>query len=239
MKNFILTGIDEGIRNGLTSFHDMDVSPRHLKILQELDRENKLKAKIYTYLSAQFDDYKTIRNLNYTGKNLFIKGIKLYMDGALGSRGAALFQPYSDMPSNYGLLSFSENELYEKIQTGIKTGLDCAIHAIGDRANNTVINAYKKIRKNFPGNQSKLRIEHAQNISNDDLTIFRDNNIIASVQPIHCISDIEMAEKRLGKTRCKNISYKWKSFLDLEFNCQPVLIFLSNLIIHFSVLMPS
>jgi predicted amidohydrolase YtcJ len=215
LKQFILTGIDEGIRNGLTSFHDMDVSPRHFKILQELDRSNKLKAKVYAYLSAQFDDYRTLREPRYSGKNLIVKGIKLYIDGALGSRGAALFQPYSDEPSNYGLMSLSCNELFEKIETGINNGFDCAVHAIGDRANHTVLRAFHKIRTNYSENKAKLRVEHAQIISNEDLKFFAKNNIIASVQPIHCISDMLMAEKRLGKERCKDLAYKWKSFLDL------------------------
>jgi hypothetical protein len=212
---FILTGIDEGIKNGLTSFHDMDVSPGHLKILQELDRANQLKAKVYVYLSAQFDDYLSIKNLNYSGNNLVIQGIKLYIDGALGSRGAALLQPYNDMPANSGLLLLSGSELYEKIETGINKNLDCAVHAIGDKANNEILKAFHKIGLNYPESKSKLRIEHAQNVSKEDLKIFADNNIIASVQPIHCISDIQMAEKRLGVFRCKDIAYKWKSFLDL------------------------
>jgi predicted amidohydrolase YtcJ len=151
-----------------------------------------------------------------THPNLKLVGIKLYLDGALGSRGAQLFEPYSDDPGNCGLSLMDDKEALELIQLADSAGLEIAIHAIGDKANHRALNLFEKIQSHKSEVRSR-RIEHAQIIRPEDLRRFRELDITAVIQPQFFPSDRHWAIERLGIERMKN-AYRWKSLLDAGIN---------------------
>lgn len=217
IRSFILQAVDALVRLGITEVDDMDVDPKFLNIFRDLDDKNQLRMKVNTFIKAQNDEYLKYKILPERLKNLNISGIKFYSDGALGSYGAALIRPYNDNKLTSGLLLTSENELKEKCRVGIELGFSIATHAIGDLANRLVIEVYSKLNEHYADLNNKLRIEHAQIIHLNDLKKIKNLSdkgkcIIASVQPIHCISDAKMARKRLG--RRTKYSYPWKSLIE-------------------------
>ena len=209
-KKYILDAIDEYLKYGVTEIHDMDVDIDLLEIYKELDLENKLKINIKSYIRAFDDAYKCKNIIPKKYNNFEIVGLKFYIDGAIGSRSAALFEPYDDDLKNKGILLENIEEYYEKIRYGAKNGWQIATHAIGDYANNVVINAYEKLRTEYPN--THLRIEHAQIIQTSDISRLRKNNIVCAVQPLFARSDSNMVLKRIGK-RIEN-AYLWKTLLD-------------------------
>ena len=139
------------------------------------------------------------------------RSIKIYADGALGSRGAALLESYEDKDSRGLVLLDSDIDSY--LRKIAMRNCQIQIHAIGDRGNQMVLNAYEKAYKDFPKKDLRWRIEHAQNVIEADRKRFKDLNIIASMQPSHAIGDLHFAEDRLGFERLSN-AYTWKSFID-------------------------
>jgi predicted amidohydrolase YtcJ len=217
IKSFIVKAVDELLKYGITEVDDMDVDPGYLSIFKKLDDSKELKIKVNSYVKAQNDEYLKHNLIPEKFNNFNVKGIKFYSDGALGSYGAAMIKPYSDNKMNSGLLLITAKDLFEKCKKGINSGFSIATHAIGDLANRLVIDVYAKLLESYPDEMPKLRIEHAQIIHPDDLKKIKTladlgKNIIASVQPIHCISDAKMARKRLG--RRTSYSYPWKSLQD-------------------------
>lgn len=201
-------------RAGLTSIHDFD---RYLdfEAFQILRSNDKLKLRIE--MSIALDDlhlYQAeIMDHGRGDATIHIGNLKLFADGALGSRTAAMFDPYEGLQDEKGLLIRTIEELIEFGKIEWLPGL--SIHAIGDYANHIVLNAIGEIRKWEKSNaiDTRLhRIEHAQLVHSDDFKRFADLNVIASMQPIHATSDQWMAEKHWG-TRCKN-AYAWKKILE-------------------------
>ena len=212
VESFITDAINELSANGLTEVHDMDIAPELIPIYQKLNNENKLKLRIQSFITAQNDEYIKHNIQVFNSKYYSIVGIKFYADGALGSHGAALNKPYRDKPSSLGLKLTDEKTLFEQAKIGLENSYQIATHAIGDAANRMVINIYKELhKKKIADKTNRLRVEHAQIIHPDDLSLFGEYGIIASVQPIHCFSDRDMAPKRLG-TR-ESISYPWRSLI--------------------------
>lgn len=211
IEKFIRSGLAAGMKSGIMKFHDMDVNEMSHKCLIDLDKEGKLNQKVYSYLTAQHEEYLNYEHAFYNGDNYKVKGIKMYADGALGSHGALLHSKYNDKDT-LGLELNSIDEMYRIAHKASLNNYDIAIHAIGDKAVSNVIEVYKKLRNN--GFMNILRIEHSQLVQAKDIAEFHKYNIIASVQPIHCISDASMADKRLGKERAAEIAYPWKQFLD-------------------------
>lgn len=196
---------------GLTEVHDMDVTPAYLPIFREMAENGTLPIRVISYVSAQNDEWDKENLLPAVGEFLQIAGIKFYADGALGSRGAALLEPYSDAPETKGLFLIDKNTLYNKAKLGLEAGWQISTHAIGDAANRMVLDVYEELRKKYPKEDYILRIEHAQIVHPADSTRFAQNGIFAAVQPIHCTSDAIMAEQRLGK-RC-SYGYPYKTLL--------------------------
>ena len=211
IEAFVIKGLEEGKKSGIMKFHDMDVNSQSHRTLIKLDREGKLKQKVYSFLSAQNEEYLDFEERKYKGKNYKVQGVKLYADGALGSRGAALHEKYNDQDT-LGLELMSVEEMYRISKVASEGNYDIAIHAIGDKAVSNVIEVYKRLREDAYKNN--LRIEHSQLVRNKDIDLYKKYDIIASVQPIHCVSDAEMADKRLGVVRAKEIAYPWKKFID-------------------------
>jgi len=215
-KKAVSIAISELARSGITQIRNMDLSLEQFELLEKLEKEGNLPIKVNSYLIAQEDEYlqcEIIPNKNERKMHRIV-GIKLYADGALGSRGAALLEDYSDEQNQKGLLLLSDEELYIKAITGLEKGFDIAIHSIGDAACRQVLQLFKRLfdEKRVAANQ-ELSIEHAQNIKQEDMHFFAEYPITASVQPIHCTSDAPMALKRLGE-RCKN-AYRWKSIISI------------------------
>nr|WP_243846947.1 amidohydrolase [Sphingomonas japonica] len=138
-------------------------------------------------------------------------GIKLYLDGALGSRGAWLKAPYADAPGNTGLPFLKDDQLLNLMSRGSMDGFQIAVHAIGDRANQQVLDAIDEMAPTYTGDR-RWRIEHAQIIAPEDLSRFGRNGVIASVQPVHQTSDRVMAEARLGQERLGG-AYAWRTLM--------------------------
>lgn len=196
---------------GLTEVHDMDVNPRFLPLYRDMAEAGTLPVRIVSYVSAQNDEWDKENLLPAVGEFLQVAGIKFYADGALGSRGAALLENYSDAQTQ-GLWLLDAETLYQKAKTGLDAGWQIATHAIGDAANRLVLDVYERLRNDgYSKDDNILRIEHAQIVHPSDYTRFSSLGVFAAVQPIHCISDALMAEQRLAE-RC-NYSYPYNSLL--------------------------
>lgn len=209
-STMILAAAQECSRLGITEVHDMDVHPHLLPLFRDMAEKGILPIRIQSYVSGQNDEWLTERLLPAGGEFLRVYAIKLYADGALGSRGAHLLEPYTDAPTTSGLALLTPEQLETKVRTIIEFGWNVAIHAIGDGANRAVLDTYMHMRdQNIADDSVLLRVEHAQIVHPVDQMAFGDYNIIPAVQAVHCISDATMATQRLG-TRC-SYAYPWRS----------------------------
>jgi predicted amidohydrolase YtcJ len=144
---------------------------------------------------------------------LTLRSIKVFVDGALGARGAALLEPYSDSPDDTGLIQNPEEEIYKLVSKCMNAGYQVAVHAIGDRGSKIVLDVVEKVQRELAGKDPRTRIEHAQILAPEDIPRFAQLGVIPSMQPIHCTMDKGFAEARLGPERMKG-SYVWKSLLE-------------------------
>lgn len=197
---------------GLTTVTDCGVSHRLIPVIDDLQKKNKLKMRIYAMLS----DNKN--NFDYLAKNgpvkterLHVRSFKVFADGALGSRGACLLHPYSDKPASSGFLLADKKHYLEMAQMIADKGFQMNTHAIGDSANREILNVYARVLKGK--NDQRWRIEHAQVINQNDFNLFGENNVIPSVQTTHATSDMYWAADRLGPERVKG-AYAFKQLLD-------------------------
>jgi len=197
---------------GLTSVQDMGEDALLIPLLDTLQKAGKLKIRLYVMLSDKKEnfDYLLTKGIIQTDY-LHVPGIKIFADGALGSRGACLLAPYSDDSTNYGFLLSTKAHYDSVIRFAYKNRFQVATHAIGDSAVRTIVGIYAKYLKG--SNDRRWRIEHAQVVNPADLHYFKDYQIIASVQPTHATSDMYWAEERLGPERIKN-AYINKTLLE-------------------------
>jgi predicted amidohydrolase YtcJ len=203
----------ECARVGLTTVHDAGIPATVLDAYRELLRENKLPVRVYAMVGGDGELWRQyLKRGPEIGDRLTVRTIKLVADGAMGSRGAAFWQPYSDDPGNSGLLILSRETIERVAREAYEHGFQVATHAIGDRANRTVLDAYAAIL--MGKNDRRWRIEHAQIVSVPDFRLFAENNIIASVQATHATSDMRWVEQRIGPDRTAG-AYAWQRFLKL------------------------
>ena len=197
--------------NGLTTVDDAGLNRAQLELIDSLQRVNKLKIRVYGMISNTPENlaYYLDKGITQTDR-LTIRSVKVYADGALGSRGAALKKPYTDEKKNKGLFITSPEKIEELAYILAKKGFQMNTHAIGDAANEVVLNAYKKALSVSP--DPRWRIEHAQVVDKVDLQKFG-SKILPSVQPTHATSDMEWADERLGEKRVAN-AYTYKELLD-------------------------
>ena len=197
--------------NGLTTVDDAGLNRAQLELIDSLQRVNKLKIRVYGMISNTPENlaYYLDKGITQTDR-LTIRSVKVYADGALGSRGAALKKPYTDEKNNKGLFITSPEKIEELAYILAKKGFQMNTHAIGDAANEVVLNAYKKALSISP--DPRWRIEHAQVVDKVDLQKFG-SKILPSVQPTHATSDMEWADERLGEKRVAN-AYTYKELLD-------------------------
>ena len=216
-KKALELGAAECVKNGLTSIHEAQVTPLMLDAYRELIREGRMPLRLYAMLDGA--DSSLVEEWLKRGPEidaqhqLTIRAFKLFADGALGSRGAALLEPYSDAPQTKGVVTTPESAVYELTRRSLQRGFQVCTHAIGDAANRIVLDAYERaLRESGEARDARLRIEHAQVLSPQDIPRFAKLGIIASMQPVHCTSDMPWAEKRLGTERIKG-AYAWRSVL--------------------------
>lgn len=189
-------------------------------LYQKFLDEGKLTARVYiggqlTSDPQQLSRYEELRR-KYPGEGNWIRFgyLKGFIDGTLGSGTALLFQPFSDEPDKTGLPQMSYEELEKRIVASDARGFQIGIHAIGDKANNWILNAYQKAQEVNGKRDSRHRSEHAQILTAADIPRFGKLGVIASMQPTHCITDKRFAEKRLGLERCATGAYAWRKLLD-------------------------
>ena len=197
---------------GLTTVDDCGLDKSAIGLIRELHDNGELKMRLYVMLSdnAANIDYLSNTGIINTGR-LHIRGFKAYADGALGSRGACLLQPYSDKPGSYGFL-LSNREHFDSLAALLyDKGFQMCTHAIGDSGNRMILDTYAKYLE--PGNDRRWRIEHAQVVSPADFSRFKTHAIIPSVQPTHATSDMYWAGDRLGKERVKG-AYAFRQLLE-------------------------
>ncbi len=217
-KEMAILASEECSSLGLTTVHDAGVDLETIKIYKELINENKLTVRLYVMLgwpgNAINEYFKKGPEIGYGNNFLTIRSIKMFADGALGSRGAALFEPYSDDPTNTGLITFDPDKAFEIMKKALEKGFQVCVHAIGDRANRLVLDLFEKAFKSVPQvKDHRFRIEHAQVLTKEDIPRFAELKVIPSMQPTHATSDMYWAEDRLGPERVK-WAYAWKSLLN-------------------------
>ena len=196
---------------GLTTVSDAGLNKDVVLLIDSLHKNNDLKMRVYAMLSPNNENIEHfVKNGIYKTNKLSVRAVKLYADGALGSRGARLIEPYSDDPENSGLLLSEMSFLERFCQLAYDNNYQVATHAIGDSANRLMLNLYGKYLKNK--NDKRWRIEHSQIVDTDDFNLFGKYSIIPSVQPTHATSDMYWADERLGKDRLKN-AYAYKKLL--------------------------
>lgn len=203
--------------NGITSVHDAGVGTETWAMYKRFADEGKMITRIYAMISGAGDTFDELSSngpiTSYADDRLALRSVKLYADGALGSRGAAMIEPYSDDPGNTGLLFSSEGEMTDMVLKTSSEGYQTNIHAIGDRANRVALNAFANVQDSLGNQDLRHRIEHAQIVSLQDIPRFQDLDVIASMQPTHATSDMNMAEDRVGPERIQG-GYAWSTFLD-------------------------
>ncbi len=211
-----LAAIAEMHRWGLTGIHDAGATRGAIELYERLAREGRLELRTYVMIA---DDsvslaYYFARGPQSAlhGGRLWVRSIKLYADGALGSRGAALLAPYSDDAGNSGLLVSSPRHIQQVAERALRRGFQVCTHAIGDRGNRVVLDAYERALKSVPRADHRFRVEHAQVIDSADIPRFAALDVIPSMQAVHQTSDMYWAGKRLGEKR-ESGAYAWRSLL--------------------------
>ena len=203
----------ECARLGITTVHDAGVSAEELEQYRALIRDHELPVRVYAMIGGEGELWREyLKRGPELGERLTVRSIKLYADGALGSRGAALKEAYSDDPGNTGLLMLQSKDIERVARDAVAHGFQVNTHAIGDRANRTVLDGYAQALGGE--NDKRFRIEHAQVVSVEDIPLFAKYSTIASMQATHATSDMPWAESRLGPVRVKG-AYAWRRFLSL------------------------
>lgn len=201
---------------GLTGMDDAGASRSTIDLYEDMAANNELNLRLYVMISDNapaLEHYFAMgpRSALYNGQ-LWVRSVKVYADGAMGSRGAALLEPYADDAENNGLLVSTPDHIEEVAEAALKAGFQVGTHAIGDRANRVVLDAYEKAFSKVPVADHRFRVEHAQILHNDDIPRFAELGVIPSMQSSHQTSDMYWIGKRLGSTRLFG-AYAWQSLL--------------------------
>ena len=219
----ILKGVDRETRLGWTQIQDANGTWGDVDRLRRLYQDGKIKIRIYKTISGPSADADRLiaqgAVLGEFGGRLTVRTIKVVMDGALGSRGAALLAPYSDDAKTMGLITTDTVALTPMLTGALRNGIQVETHSIGDRGNRLTLDFYERAMKEVPSDQRKVkeprwRDEHSQIVNPVDIPRFKQLGVIASMQPSHAISDLYFAPSRLGMGRLQG-AYAWQSFLKL------------------------
>jgi len=217
MRAATLAAIAESNRYGLVGVHDPGESREVIDVFEELAKAGNFSLRLYAMIS---DDSAAIEHYFQRGPqsalydgHLWIRSIKLYADGALGSRGAALLDPYTDDPKNSGLLKTTPEHLRDVSTRALQRGFQVGTHAIGDRGNRVALDAYEAALKAVPTVDHRFRIEHVQVLDHADVARFAQLGVIPAMQAVHQTSDMYWAPTRLGYARTFG-AYAWRSLLN-------------------------
>jgi hypothetical protein len=209
-ERMILAAQDVAVAAGLTGVHEMGIDDTTVSVYRRLAADGRLKLRVYAFLTGEGQIETLPRRTpdrDPDGNAMFVlRAVKLYADGALGSRGAAMLLPYSDDPGNRGLDLMTPEEVGHAAQGAAASGWQLGIHAIGDRANRVVLDAYAPLA----GRDLRFRIEHAQIVAPEDLRRFGQLGVVAAMQPTHATSDMAWADERIGEARLGG-AYAWRS----------------------------
>jgi len=212
MTDLLMTAAKLCHKAGLTSVTDAGLNKSEILLLDSLQQAGKLLLRIDAWLNPNEENFNYfLKDKLYETPFIRVGAIKMYADGALGSRGACLLQPYSDDPGNSGILVTSPTELFKVCEKAYKYGFQINTHAIGDKANRMVLQTYARLLKE--DNDRRWRVEHAQVVDESDFELFGKYNIIPSIQATHATSDKGWSGSRLGRHRIKN-AYAYKRLLD-------------------------
>lgn len=219
LKQVKLAG-EEALSKGVTTFHDAGASFETIDFFKKLADEGKLPVRLYVMVRRESNDTMAekladYRLIGYGNHFLNVRSIKRQIDGALGSHGAWLLEPYQDMASSTGLVLEPVEDITRTCEIAIEHGFQVNTHAIGDRANREVLDIYQKIfEANSDKSDIRWRIEHAQHLHPDDVPRFKELGVIASMQGVHCTSDGPWIPKRLGEKRTEEGAYVWRNLWD-------------------------
>jgi len=210
---------EELLEKGITSFQDAGSGFQTIDLFKRLADEGALPVRLYVMIRAGYDQLEgrldETRTIGYGDDHLTVRSIKQVVDGALGSHGAWLLQPYADMPSSEGLPTTPPEEIERVAELAIEHGFQVNTHAIGDRGNREVLDLYERTFERHPGETDlRWRIEHAQHIDPADIPRFGELGVIASMQAIHACSDGPWVMMRLGEARARSGAYVWQDLMD-------------------------
>ena len=212
----ILLAVDHCLAHGLTAVHDAGVSWEDVALYTGLAESGALKLRYYGMLNddpATLDPAFGHGPLTAADALVTVRAVKLYADGALGSRGALLLDDYSDAPGNRGLPVTSRGHMTEVARRAADAGFQVGTHAIGDAGNRLVLDIYQEIFAGLPAADRRWRVEHAQILDPADIPRFAQLGVIAAMQPAHCTSDMDWADERLGDERLAG-AYAWRSLVE-------------------------
>jgi len=216
-KELMVSAAQACLAVGLTGTHEMGIGSATAGIYRELYEAGELPFRITAYYdgdAADLDSVLAAGPVDDFADGMFsLAGVKFYGDGSLGARSAAMLEDYSDDPGNRGIIVTDPDILHKKVLACHKSGFQVATHAIGDRANRTVLDIYEKVLKELPGQGLRHRIEHAQILSPEDIDRFAALGVIPSMQFIHCTSDMPWVPDRIGNDRVEG-AYAWRTLIN-------------------------
>ena len=213
----------ECLAKGITSFQDAGSSFWEIEQYERLAKNGRLPVRLWVMIAQpKAQEYSRLADFPKVGLgngHLTVRAVKAYLDGALGSYGAWLTEPYTDKPGHFGQNTTPVDSIRSLARECRKYSLQLCVHAIGDRANHEVLNICEEILSpsnapERPSREPRWRIEHAQHLNVEDIPRFRTLGIIAAMQAIHCTSDAPFVVKRLGEDRARSGAYAWRSLLD-------------------------
>jgi predicted amidohydrolase YtcJ len=220
LRKQIQLASEEALSKGLTTVNDAGSPPTTIEMMKKVVDEGKLPIRVWMMLRETVDrlaaDMPKYRIVNYGDKRFTVRGIKRAIDGALGSRGAWMLEPYADLQSTSGMNTDSLDDIRRSAELAIQNDYQLCIHAIGDRGNREVLNIYEEAFRRHAGKNGKdlrWRIEHAQHLSAADIPRLGRLGVIASMEGIHCTSDAPYVLARLGPKRAEEGAYVWQSLL--------------------------
>jgi len=218
LEEQILLADRETRRLGLTMVHDAGTDSRTVDAYKRLIDGGRLKTRLYVMLRGPLPTLQPAFDkgpiVDYNNHRLAVRAIKVVADGALGSRGAAMLEPYSDEPGTTGLLTTPPDEVYKQTLAASKAGFQTAIHAIGDRANRLVMDIFERVQREVPGSRAlRMRNEHAQILDRAEIPRFASLNVIPSMQPTHATSDMPWVPDRIGRDRMEEGAYIWGTLM--------------------------
>jgi predicted amidohydrolase YtcJ len=209
---------EDCLKKGVTTFEDAGSSFSTIDLFKKMVEEGKMGIRLWVMVREGNDQLKDklarYKIINFSDKHLTVRAIKRVMDGALGSRGAWLLEPYNDLPGSTGLNTTSVQDITETAKIAMEHGFQLCVHAIGDRANRETLDIYESIFRANPGKRDlRWRIEHAQHLHPNDIPRFGQLGVIAAMQGIHCTSDAPYVIARLGAKRAEEGAYAWQKLM--------------------------